>query len=53
MTDKALSLDPDYDPAKRNLKILNDIETGILKEPPKMETRYFYAEKLGTSVQGQ
>jgi tetratricopeptide (TPR) repeat protein len=43
--ESAVKLDPDYEPAIGNLKILADIEKGVIQKPPKIETRDFYAEK--------
>lgn len=44
--EKALEIDPDYEPAKGNLAILDDLETGVLHAPPEMVIRNFYAEKI-------
>ncbi|HEA14844.1 MAG TPA: tetratricopeptide repeat protein [Pseudoalteromonas prydzensis] len=43
--EQALALDPDYEPAKKNLAVLNNIETGLLSKPLSMQSTYFYAEK--------
>jgi tetratricopeptide (TPR) repeat protein len=45
----ALALDPDYEPALRNLAILEDVRSGKLEKPSGMNTVDFYANKVAKS----
>lgn len=47
--EQVLALDPDYEPAKKNLEILNSIESGLLEKPLGMNKVYHYADKLKES----